>query len=274
MYSYSNPFPSAGSLLLLIGPTVTFDREESNKVLGFLDSGGMVFLADDFGSGNTLLENLNVSVRFSGQPISDLYFYSKQPIFPLVSNFAPDAITKNLTLLVMNRPSYLEVTNSTLVTVLARSSPFSFDDYSGNGELSPNETTQSYPVLASTHLGKGRLILVSNAGIFTNDMIGFFNNTIFFNNILNVAAGNIVFDVSHIKRALLTDQRVAFRADVDSLLMALQSGVVRAAVTVGVILTFTAIFLSRARLNRSRSLARNQAYIVNCLAMRRGHSLD
>ena len=228
-------------------------------------------MADDFGSGNTLLENLNVSVRFSDQPISDLYFYSKQPIFPLVSNFAPDAITRNLTLLLMNRPSYLEVTNSTLVTVLARSSPFSFVDYSGNGELSPSEVTQSYPLIASTHLGRGLLILVSDAGIFSNDQIGFFNNTTLFKNVLSVTAGNVVFDVSHIRRALLTDQRVAFREHVNSLLMTFQSNVTRAVVTVGVILTFTAVFLTRASLNRSQPQERNQAYILNRLAIRRCH---
>ena len=77
LYSYSGQVSSDGSLLAIIGPSIIFDQGDAGKIRSFLNSGGIVLLADDFGTGNTLLENLNVTARFSGQPISDLYFYSK-----------------------------------------------------------------------------------------------------------------------------------------------------------------------------------------------------
>lgn len=247
LHSYSEPLPNGTSLLAIVGPKIVFDRSESVKIHGFLDSGGIVLLADDYGTGNSLLENLNVSVRFSGKPLADLYFYSKQSVFPLVSDFMPNPISSNLTTIMMAYPSYVEVQDGRQVNVLARSSPFSFIDTSRTGMLPPNEITQSYPVMATAHVGNGMLVLVANARMLTNDMIGLFNNTVLVRNLLRTAEWTMTFDVAHLSRAPLTDQRIALKTSINIALATLQSTVLRVAITVALILIFSTAFLRQIR---------------------------
>lgn len=265
LYSYSSPIPAGISFLIIVGPTVPFTPSEAGTIQDFLTSGGVVLLADDFGTGNSLLENLNATVRFSGKEISDLYFYSKQEFFPSISQFAHDQITNNLTTIAMSRPSYLQIQNPDSIKVLAQSSPFSFIDYRGNGVISSNETTQPYPVLASIQVGRGTLVLVSNAEAFANDMINLNDNSKLFLNIAALSTGTTAFDLAHIRSAPLTDQRIAFKTGVDTIALSLQPTSLRAIVTAAIILAFTMVFLRGVRSNRpfARILGRtgNQAYI-------------
>jgi hypothetical protein len=266
LYSYSTPIPAGTSLLIIIGPKVDFTPSETNVIQTFLTSGGIVLLADDFGTGNSLLENLNVSVRFSGKPISDLYFYDKQEFFPLISQFANDQLTNMLTTIAMSHPSYLEIRNPDAIKILAQSSPFSFIDYNGTGQIALNETTRPYPVIVSTQVGRGTLVLVSNAEAFANDMINLYDNSKLFLNILTLSRGTTAFDLAHIRTAPLTDERVAFRIDVDAIALSLQSIPLRTIMTAAIILGFTIAFLRRIRSTRPfatgiLSPARNQAYI-------------
>jgi hypothetical protein len=265
LYSYSNPIPAGISFLIIVGPTVPFTPSEAITIQHFLTSGGVVLLADDFGTGNILLENINVTVRFSGKQISDLYFYSKQGFFPLISQFAHDQITNNLTTIAMSHPSYLQIQDPHSIKILAQSSPFSFIDYNGNGVISSNETTQPYPVIASTQVGRGTLVLVSNAEAFANEMINLNDNSKLFLNIAALSTGTTAFDLAHIRSAPLTDQRIAFKTGVDTIALSLPPTPLRAIVTAAIILAFTIVFLRGVRFNRpsTRTLARtrNQAYI-------------
>jgi len=221
--------------------------------MNFLNSGGTVLLADDSGSGNSLLQDLNVSARFASKEISDLYFYSRQPTYPLIYNFVPNAITLDLRTVLMNQPSYLEVSNNRTVSELAFSSPLSFVDNYRNGTISAGEATQPYPVIASIRLGAGLLVLVSNANAFANQSITLFNNTLLFRNLLNLAGGGLTFDVAHLSRAPLSDFQAAFKADVDSVTLALSSTAVRTAVTLALIAGFSLAFVWQSRTRRAQS---------------------
>lgn len=249
LYSYSDPLPNA-ALILIIGPTIPFNLQDNTKLHQFLESGGTILLADDFGMGNTLLEGLNVSARFSGRPLADSYVYSKQPVFPVITNFMLDPITRNLTAIVMDHPSFIQILDPNSVKELALSSPFSFIDGSGNGTLTPNESTQPYPVVALAHVGKGMLVMVANAHMFANEMINLFDNLILIRNLSGIIQGTTVYDTSHLHKAVLTDQRIAFRSLVD---MGLHSFEAQVVVTFGVILAFAGVLAMRVRLDENRS---------------------
>ncbi len=212
-----------------------------------------MLLADDFGTGNGLLQSLNVSARFSGQALSDLYFYSRTPSFPLVSDFVPDPVSSNITALILDHPTYIEILNPALVKVVALSSPFSFVDLHNNGTLSPNENTQAYPVVATTHIGAGLLVLVANANMFDNELINLFNNQLLFRNLLRIAPGTTVFDLAHLKSAPLTNPRITFRKELDTSIMVLYSPVVRSFVVAGLILVFGGVFLIMGRRRKIRA---------------------
>ncbi len=250
--SYATPLPNATALITIIGPRIPFENSETAELRSFLQNGGTVLLADDFGTGNGLLQSLNVSARFSGQPIADPYFYSKTPSFPLVSDFVPDPLSSNITALILDHPSYIEIPNSSLVKVVALSSPFSFIDLHNNGTLSPNENTQAYPIIATTHIGAGLLVLVANANMFANELINLFNNQIFFRNLMKIAPGTTVFDLSHLKSALLTNSRITFRKEFDSSVTVLQSTLVQGLVAIGLLLVFAGAFPAMTRPRKTR----------------------
>jgi len=247
LYDESSTPTHTHTLLTIIGPKTPFNLDESKHILTFLTSGGVVLLADDTGSGNSLLQSLNVSARFARTTISDLYFYSKQPIYPLISGFAPSPVTRSLTLILMDHPSYIQIMDNRTVNELAYSSPFTFIDNYGNGTISQKESTQSYPVMASTQIGNGLLVLVSNAAVFANGAIGFFNNTQLFRNLLNMAGGSATIDITHLNRAPLSDLRSIFRTDVETLVPPLRSTLVRTLTTAALVLVFSAAFIQRMR---------------------------
>jgi hypothetical protein len=252
LYSYQTPLPNATALIAIIGPTIPFQSSETAELRSFLQNGGTVLLADDFGTGNGLLQSLNVSARFSGQALADLYFYSKAPSFPLVSDFVPDPLNSNITALILDHPTYIEILNPSLVKAVALSSPFSFADLHNNDTLSPNEKTQAYPVIATTHIGAGLLVLVANANMFDNELIELFNNQLFFRNLLRIASGTTVFDLAHLKSAPLTNPRITFRKELDTSLTILYSTVVQGSVVAGLILVFAGVFLVMRRRRRTR----------------------
>ena len=253
LYSYTDPLPAGNGLLAIIGPRIAFSADEAGRIHDFLTGGGTVLLADDYGTGNSLLQNLNVTARFSGKAIADLYFYSKETIFPVISQFQPNPLTNNLTSILMAHPSYIENASTSGFMELAESSPFSFIDNSGNGTFYGTEATQSYPVMASTRIGSGVLVLVSNADLFANELIDQLNNTILFRNLLSNTSGTVVFDMAHVARARLTDIRAAFRSEVEGLAVVLQSTFLRTVITLGIILAFSGAFLRRRSASRLRS---------------------
>jgi hypothetical protein len=247
IYSYSAPLPTDASLILIIGPRSSFQTGETVKLRTFLEAGGTVLLADDLGTGNALLEGLNVSARFSEKPIADLYFYSRSPSFPLISHFTPGWLSTNLTTIIMDHPSYIEVLNSQSVGVVAFSSSFSFVDSFNNGTLPPTENTQPYPVIATTHVGRGLLVMVANAYVFANEIMNLFDNRALFRNLLSAANGTVTFDLAHLTKAPLTDQRIMFRSGFDSSVVFMHTLVVQLAVTAMLVAVFSTIFLRRVR---------------------------
>ena len=217
LLSYDMPLPKRSSLLAIIGPSIEFSKKETSYVISFLQAGGTVLLADDAGTGNGLLETLNVPARFSGKPIADLLYYSKDPSFPLITDFLPSPVSANITTLVLNHPSYIDIRNQSQVTELASSSSFSSLDLNGGGRPTANETVDSYPVLASATIGKGSIVLVSDPRMFSNEMIDLYDNMQIFRNILKMGQDTLFFDVSHLAKAPLTNERMTLRNTIDSI---------------------------------------------------------
>ena len=214
--SYSEALPER-TLLAIIGPSLDFSQKEASYIRAFLESGGTVLLADDIGTGNSLLKALAVPARFSGKSIEDLLYYSKRPDFPLITDFSASAVTDNVTAVLMSRPSYVQVKNSSVLTVVASSSTFSFVDENGDRQPGANETLQSYPVMASVRIERGLLVLVSDPSVFVNEMVDLYDNMRLFQNILRIGGGSIAFDVAHLARASLTDLRTELRSGIDSI---------------------------------------------------------
>jgi hypothetical protein len=257
LLSYDRLLPKATSLLAIIGPSIEFSRDESSRIGNFLESGGIVLLADDFGTGNSLLEALNVSAQFSKKPLADLYYYSKNPSFPVITDFSRSPATDNLTAIVLNRPSYIEIGNSSLVTEIGSSSPFSFIDFSGEGRPLANETIDSYPVMVSVKIGGGLLLLVADPSTFINDMIGLYDNMRLFQNVLKMGEGSVIFDVAHLAGPPLTNWRIMLKDGFNSIGSLLRLGKESAYIPLLIVIVLVLSFsFQLLRLARSRKVAK------------------
>jgi len=186
------------SALIVIGPTLDFSDAEGQIVGDFVRGGGKLFLADDFGTGNSLLQGMNATSRFSGYLLMDLAF-DKQPQFPLCFDLnSKSNITGRISTLLFNFPSSI-VTGSGTQT-LARSSVASFLDTNGNHLRDWTETFDSYPLIALESMGNGSILLVSDPSLLINGMLNQSDNQIFANNtmaFLSQGREGIFFDESH-----------------------------------------------------------------------------
>lgn len=185
--------------ICIIGPQNPFTKEETNYIDWFLTEGGIVFMADDFGSGNSLLEQLNTTTRLSNQLLLDFSF-EKNVSFSRLYNFYYDEewITRNVSRIVTNYPSSINASKN--ATILADSSNFSWLDSTYNWRYDDTEEKGPYPVISREPYGNGILIVCSDPSIFINSMQSVADNLVLIDDLLTSVLHNrssIILDESH-----------------------------------------------------------------------------
>ena len=189
--------PQSNSLVI-IGPTKDFSTAEGKYVGDFVRAGGILLLADDFGTGNSLLEGMEAKTRFSEDLVVDLA-YEKQPEFSVLFDIDQDPMTNNVSTLLLNYPSSLVIDAST-TTPIASSSIASWLDVNGNRQQEWGEPRGPFPMIAKESLGSGLIMLVSDPSVFINGMREYMDNSVFANNTINqvcAARESVYFDESH-----------------------------------------------------------------------------
>lgn len=187
------------SSLFIIGPKTAFSNSEIKYVHDFVSQGGLLFLADDFGSGNLLLQGLNTSSRFSNELLLDLSF-EKNASFVAISNFS-DKIGFTIEqpcFLLLNYPSSLLLSEK--ATKHFSSSPLSWLDTTVNGKKDDDEPSGPFPVFASESYGDGTIVLLSDPSLLINGMRDYAANKQFQTKLLDaLLAGRstVIFDESH-----------------------------------------------------------------------------
>ncbi len=189
---------STTDTLLILGPSKTFSASDGVVVRNFLTGGGIVVLADDFGTGNGLLEAIGASSRFSGSLLMDLSF-DRRPEFSVCFNFIDDPLTADLSRILLNHPSSIAV-NDPNTSVLAESSIASWLDSDGDSVRDVGEPRGPFPVMARENVGAGTIILLSDPSTLINGMVTRLDNGILAANIVSVACDSrtsVYFDESH-----------------------------------------------------------------------------
>ncbi|MBE8539391.1 DUF4350 domain-containing protein [Geoglobus acetivorans] len=181
MYPYNSVrLGELDGVLMIIGPDVEFSALEASEVRAFLDNGGTLFIADDFGTANGLLSMLGVKARFSKQPLKDL-FYSKRSEFPVVVRINDPSLAEGVERITLNIPS--AITGSEGVILTSKVSAV-------------GKAHKSYPIMTELKYGNGRIILLSDPDILTNDMFG--ENRKFIENLVRyLGTGTFYFDEAH-----------------------------------------------------------------------------
>ncbi|RLI81593.1 DUF4350 domain-containing protein [Archaeoglobales archaeon] len=180
MYPYNSvELSKLDGVLIVVGPDIDFSSLEAEEVKEFLENGGTLFIADDFGTANSLLEKLGVKARFSTQPLKDI-FYSKRAEFPVVVRIEDPELAVGVEKITLNVPSAI---------------------VGGGGEIFSSKVSvvgknmRSYPIMAEIKYGKGRIIMLSDPSILINDMLK--ENRQFIENLVGYLGNTFYFDEAH-----------------------------------------------------------------------------
>lgn len=188
----------SNSTLLLLGPSKHFDDVDIEIINGYLSNGGRVILADDFGTGNELLEGLDIPVRFTGMLMEDTLYYETKPEMPRIINFTIQ--NEGVNELVMNYPTTLETGEGLRIFASSTTTSLVSTDEGDN-----SYSLKAYPVIGLVEKGEGDLVLISDPSLFINSMLGKADNSRLLTSFLK---GTVVLDESHSIPTLLTRMKI------------------------------------------------------------------
>lgn len=189
--------PSEGSVMVILSPDRPYTSTEAANVSQFVENGGTLLIAEDFGPHtNSLLSSLGASTRIDGRTLRDENNNYNSPALPVADNVSNHSLVANVSQLTLNHGTVVEPNGA---PVLVNSSSFGYLDANANGELDENETLGRYPVASVEEIDNGRVIVVSDPSIFINAMMDRPGNRAFTRAVLD-GHERLLLDYSHTQR--------------------------------------------------------------------------
>lgn len=176
----TNPYERGdanGSVAVVLAPTEPYGPNDTRRVREFVEDGGTLVVADDFGPhSNALLDDLGASARFNGTQLRDERHYYRAPSLPIATNVSETRYTDGVSQLTLNKGTSIDAGNA---TVVATTSPFAYLDRDGTGNLSADDELGAYPVVTAESVGEGRVVAVGDPSLFINAMLSQPDNAAF-----------------------------------------------------------------------------------------------
>jgi len=193
---------SSGTVLFIIGPWGAYDSEEISAISSYLKGAGTVILADEFGSGNSILKGLRLESRFSGHLVVDPLFRGKSSVLAKTVDTAGSLA--DIKSLMFNYPASLQV-NDFRGEIVASSSSFSFFDDNLNEKREESEDEGPFPMIARIPYEEGEIYLISDSSLFINSMLDEAENREFLQTIIQ--GKKLFVDTSHYPVGILSRLR-------------------------------------------------------------------
>ncbi|WP_227379438.1 DUF4350 domain-containing protein [Haladaptatus halobius] len=191
IYDDANP---NGTVAVVLSPDTPYDPAERANVKEFVQNGGTLIIAEDFGPhSNPLLRSLGARTRIDGQFVRDERYNYQSPAMPVARNISNHSLTRGVERLTLNYGTVVRPHNA---TVLASTSEYAYLDTNQNENLDADETLATHPVAATEPIGDGRVIIVSDPSLFINAMLDQSGNGEFFRRIFEGHA-TVLLDYSH-----------------------------------------------------------------------------
>lgn len=162
-------------VLLIIGPEKGFEKVETFTIKSFIEGGGIVILMDEFGSGNDLLQLLEIPPRLNGSLLLDPLFKERAATFPKIR-----VPSMNISEVIMNYATVIDNCQE----AIGYSSFYAFLDVNLNGIWDEGEPKGPLTVMCEVPMGKGRLLIISDSSIGINSMISRGANLEFFKRLI------------------------------------------------------------------------------------------
>ena len=166
--AYTRAEPN-GTVAVVLSPDEAYDRTDLADVRRFVERGGTLVVAEDFGAhSNALLAGIGADARFDGRLLRDERYNYRSPAMPVTRNLSNHSLVANVSSLTLNHATPVRPNGA---TVLANTSAYAYLDTNRDGEVDDNETVAAYPIATSESVGDGRVIVVGDPSIFINAML-------------------------------------------------------------------------------------------------------
>jgi len=168
-------------VLMIIGPDVPFIDGEIEQIQKFLQAGNTLFIADDFGTANQILRELNLPVRISKLPLND-FFYQGDDRLIVTVRIANPFLRRGVKEIVTNEPAG--------IILLSRGAVYSSDVAMINFKM------RAYPLMTEERYGNGHVIVLSDPDVLAN--MQFKENRPFLRNLIEYLGGDTIYmDEAH-----------------------------------------------------------------------------
>lgn len=193
----SSPIEPATGAIVILGPRSPFSPEEQVYLRDFVTRGGIVLVADDFGTANEALAAMGATTRIEPARVLDFAF-AKRPEFTVAVDLADHPLFDGVERALLNYPAAL--VPGAGATVLANTTDAAWLDRDTDGLRGANEPAGPFAWLATETIGAGSVIILSDPSILINGMRPLAHNERFADNLAEaIAAGRdtVVIDESH-----------------------------------------------------------------------------
>jgi hypothetical protein len=237
MYLQNIEEPS-NTVFIVVGLERKYSTQEVDVILKYLNRGGNVILADDFGYGNSFIKKMDEIWGYNNYdpygPVSIGYEFSKDKIIDVQYYKDPNYISVGTSTvekfeLLLNAPSALVLRDDISTDaskyfqyseVLAQTSSLSWLDLNSNYSRDLGEQEGPFPIImrfsdylikapSSNDIRSSNLILISDPSIFINEMFDEADNkdfSIYLIDDLLKSGGKVIFDESvHLSENGITD---------------------------------------------------------------------
>jgi len=154
-----------GATLLVIAPDHAWTAEEGAMYRAFVERGNTLFLADDYGTGPSLLAAMKSSTILRQDTLASLDRVNDDP-YMVIAYPVTDAWP-----LPGGKPVVLNGAGTLYQgEPLLASTGFSWEDTLPDRQLSANETLGKYTVMSREKMGSGTLVVLSDPSVFINGM--------------------------------------------------------------------------------------------------------
>lgn len=148
-----------------------------DRVRQFVARGGTLVVAGDRADGtNAYLDAIGARARIDGAALRDDAANDRGPRTPIATNVSEHELTRDVTRVALNDATAVE---SDGATVLINSSDVAYLDENGNGAVDDEEAFGRLPVATVEDVGDGRVVVVSDPDVFTNDVLDRADNRAF-----------------------------------------------------------------------------------------------
>lgn len=205
-------YSGSGALWIVFPQETKYSESEIENIKDFVSRGGMLFVADRFGSARDIANEFGIRI-FNHTLVEYDSYAARQDLPILPATVGSDKIYSlafKFPSAINNYPPESEI--------ISRSSRVSFIDSDDNGKITAKDQSGPFPVGIKAKIKDGYVVYFSDSSAFTNDLIGKKDNKEFFRDFLaSLRPDIIVFDESHNQDKILTKNINFFIFILDSL---------------------------------------------------------